>query len=70
MSWMFNKCSSLISLDLSFLNNNNVNNMSRMFNEYYSLVSLNLSFFNNNNVKYLFCFQSHLEKEKVIFNDK
>ena len=48
---MFNECSSLISLNLSNFNTNNVQNMSYMFNKCSSLISLNLSNFNTNNVK-------------------
>ena len=70
MSYMFQFCSSLKSLILSSFNTNNVTDMSFMFSECSSLKSLNLSSFNTNNVKYLFCFLSPLEKEKVIFNDK
>jgi surface protein len=70
MSGMFNKYSSLKSLDLSSFNTNNVNDMSFMFFNCSSLISLNLSSFNTNNVEFLFCFLSHLKKEKVIFKDK
>ena len=47
---MFNKCSSLTSLNLSNFNTNNVTNMDSMFNKCSSLTSLNLSNFNTNNV--------------------
>ena len=70
MSYMFNKCSSLISLNLSSFNTNNVTDMSYMFKLCSSLISLDLSSFNTNNVEYLFCFLSHLKKEKIMFNDK
>ena len=43
MSYMFYKCSSLTSLNLSNFNTNNVNNMSYMFFNCSSLNSLNLS---------------------------
>ena len=49
ISYMFNKCTSLISLNLFNFNNNNVNNMIYIFNKYSSLTSLNLFNFNNNN---------------------
>ena len=48
---MFSECSSLISLNLSHFNTNNVQNMRSMFNQCSSLTSLNLSNFNTNNVK-------------------
>ena len=48
ISYMFNECTSLISLNLY---NNNVNNMIYIFNKYSSLTSLNLFNFNNKNVK-------------------
>ncbi len=50
MSEMFSYCS-LTSLNLSYFNTNNVNNMSHMFYNCSSLTSLNLSNFNTNNVK-------------------
>ena len=48
MNYMFNKCTSLISLNLFNFNNNNVNNMIYMFNECTSLTSLNLFNFKTN----------------------
>ena len=51
MSCMFNKCSSLTSLNLSNFNTINVNNMNGMFSECSSLNSLDLSNFNTINVK-------------------
>ena len=50
MSYMFYGCSSLINLNLSNFNTNNVTNMSGMFNECSSLKVLNLNNFNTNNV--------------------
>ena len=50
MSYMFYNCSSLIELDLSNFNTNNVTNMSYMFFGCSSLKELNLSNFNTNNV--------------------
>ena len=55
MSCMFNKCSSLISLNLSNFNTINVNNMNGMFNKCSLLTSLNLSNFNTINVKDMNC---------------
>ena len=49
-SLLFVGCSSIISLNLSNFNTNNVTKMSFMFNECSSLISLNLSNFNTNNV--------------------
>ena len=51
---MFYKCSSLISLNLSNFNTNNVNNMSYLFCNCSSLTSLNLSNFNTINVTDIF----------------
>ena len=45
MSYMFNECTSLISLNLFNFNNNNVKDM---FCDCSSLTSLNLSNFKNN----------------------
>jgi len=50
MSYMFYKCFSLNSIDLSSFNTNNVTNMSYMFSGCSSLKSINLSSFNTNNV--------------------
>ena len=50
---MFLCCRSLISVNLSNFNSNNVTNMSCMFRNCSSLNSLNLSNFNTNNVKYM-----------------
>ena len=50
MSYMFYKCSSLTSLNLSNFNTNNVTNTDHMVYECSSLTSLNLSNFNTNNV--------------------
>ena len=49
-SCMFNRCWSLISLDLSSFNTTNVNNMSYMFYDCSSLKSIDLSSFNTTNV--------------------
>ena len=50
MNKLFNKCSSLISLDLSKLYSRNIKNMEFMFSNCSSLKSLNLSNFNTFNV--------------------
>ena len=50
MSYMFDDCESLTSLDLSSFNTANVTNMSRMFLSCESLTSLDLSSFNTSNV--------------------
>ena len=50
-SYMFNKCSSLESIDLSLFNTTNVTNMSIMFYHCSSLESIDLSSFNTTNVK-------------------
>ena len=50
MSSVFRGCSSLISLNLSNFNTNNVKDISYMFFGCSSLTSLNLSNFNTNNV--------------------
>lgn len=50
MSYMFENCSSLISLDLSGFNTQKVTNMGYMFYNCSSLTSLNISNFNTENV--------------------
>ena len=50
MSYMFNKCYSLTSLDLSSFNTARVTNMKNMFSGCSNLTSLNLSSFNTANV--------------------
>ena len=50
---MFDGCKSLISLDLSNFNTNNVTNMDYMFADCFSLLSLDLSNFNIQNVAYM-----------------
>ena len=49
-SFMFSRCSSLSSIDLSSFNTSNVTNMYGMFNGCSSLTSLDLSTFNTGNV--------------------
>ena len=51
ISYMFYRCSSLESIDLSSFNSNNIKYMSFMFYECSSLESIDLSSFNTNNVK-------------------
>ena len=50
MSWMFNDCSKLISLDLSNFDTSNVKNMRYMLDDCSSLTSIDLSNFNTSNV--------------------
>ena len=50
MSYMFNRCSGLTSLDLSGFNTSNVTDMDSMFYMCSSLTSLDLSDFNTSNV--------------------
>jgi len=52
---MFQKCSSLNSIDLSNFNTNKVTDMDCMFNGCSSLISINLSNFNTNNVTNMSC---------------
>ena len=49
-NYMFSYCNSLLSLDLSNFNTQNVINMESMFSDCKSLLSLNLSSFNTQNV--------------------
>ena len=51
MSSVFRGCSSLISLNLSNFNTNNVKDISSIFRDCSSLISLDLSNFYINNVK-------------------
>ena len=50
MTYMFDDCKNLKSLDLSSFNTNNVSDMSRMFYNCSSLTTLNLNSINTNNV--------------------
>ena len=74
MKYMFNDCSSLISINLSSFNTELVTDMSYMFNKCSSLTSLNLSNFNTSLVKYMQnMFQDCLSLEYINienFNDK
>ena len=51
MSYMFNKCYSLISLNLSNFNTSSVKNMKCMLDQCHSLASLNLSDLKINNTQ-------------------
>ena len=64
-NYMFYNCSSLISLDLSNFNTQNVTNMNCMFDNCSSLISLDLSNFNTQHVYYfgMFCNCSSLIKK-------
>ena len=53
ISSMFSECNSLISIDLSNFNTNNVTNMFYIFSNCESLESINLSNINTNNVNYM-----------------
>ena len=50
---MFKSCKSLVSLDLSSFNTENVKSMTYMFDECYSLTSLNFANFKVPNLKYM-----------------
>ena len=69
---MFYGCNSLISLDLSNFNTQNVTNMNGMFYNCNSLISLDLSNFNTQNVtnmNYMFSFCNSLKKNNIITKD-
>ena len=70
---MFSECSSLININLSNFNTNNVTNMSYMFSRCSSLTNINLSNFNTNNVtdmSDMFSGCKKLNKDKIITKDK
>ena len=70
--YMFDGCNSLISLDLSNFNTQNVTNMSSMFRDCNSLTNLNLSNFNTQNVTYMsgmFIDCTSLKKKNLITKD-
>ena len=72
MSWMFYYCKSLINLNLSNFNTQNVINMNDMFCKCHSLTNINLSNFNTQNVtdmSYMFRKCSSLKKENIITKD-
>ena len=73
MSDMFSWCSSLININLSNFNTNNVTDMSWMFGRCLSLTNINLSNFNTNNVNNMwgmFYGCEKLTKNNVITKDK
>ena len=71
MSYMFSECSSLLSLNLSNFNTNNVKDMSRMFYSCSSLTSLNLSNYNTNNIKdMIWMFYGLDENSDIITTDE
>ena len=53
MSYMFFKCSSLTSLDVTHFNTAKVTNMNNMFSNCSSLTSLDVTYFNTANVTYM-----------------
>lgn len=55
MSWMFNNCNYLTSLDLSYLRTDNVGSMYQMFGYCRSLTSLDLNTWNTSNVYDMNC---------------
>ena len=72
-NFMFYDCSSLININLSNFNTQNVTDMSGMFYNCSSLTNINLSNFNTQNVtnmSYMFRNCSSLKKKGVITNDK
>ena len=69
---MFGNCNSLINLNLSNFNTQNVINMSEMFRYCYSLKNLDVSNFNTQNVKvmnWMFKYCYSLKKENIITKD-
>ena len=75
MSHMFDRCTSLKSIDLSSFNTNNVNDMSDMFSFCESLKSIDLSSFNTNNVTnmsgmFSWCESLKIENIKINKNEK
>ena len=72
MNGMFYDCNSLISLDLSNFNTQNVTNMCWMFRDCNSLISLDLSNFNTQNVTDMYAMFSgckSLIRENLITKD-
>ena len=69
---MFDGCNSLINLNLSNFNTQNVTDMSYMFHKCSSLTNLNLSNFNTQNVTDMTCMFrkcSSLKKENILTKD-
>ena len=72
MSYMFSNCKSLVLIDLSSFNTNNVTNTSYMFSCCSSLKSIDLSSFNTNNVNNMSAMLSYcrsLKKENIKINE-
>ncbi len=70
MSYMFNKCSKLTSIDLSGFNTKNVTNMDNMFCDCFSLTALDLSGFNTEKVTNMnFMFYSCSELRTIFVDD-
>ena len=70
---IWDRCSSLKSIDLSSFNTINANDMSFMFRGCSSLKSVDLSSFNTNNVKNMECMFygcSSLKRENIKINNK
>ena len=67
MSYMFNRCSGLSSLDLSSFNTEEVTTMDWMFSSCSSLTSLDLSSFNTANVGYMDNMFSYCSGLKTIY---
>ena len=70
--FMFSRCSSLTSIDLSSFNSSNINDMVGMFSDCSSLKSIDLSSFNSSNINNLSgmiykC--PYLKKENIKFNN-
>ena len=72
-SYMYCKCSSLKSIDLSSFNTSNVKDIRGMFFGCSSLESIDLSSFNTsnvNNMDLMFYNCSSLKKDNIILNNK
>ena len=72
INYMFYNCSSLINLNLSNFNTQNVIDMREMFYKCYSLINLNLSNFNTQHVTDMFgmfCNCNALIIKSIITND-
>ena len=67
MSYMFNDCSSLTSIDVSGFNTAKVENMSQMFNGCSGITSLDLSGWDTGNVEYMYAMFNGCNKLRTIF---
>jgi len=70
--FMFSRCSSLTSIDLSSFNSSNINDMVGMFSDCSSLKSIDLSSFNSsniNNLRGMIYKCPYLKKENIKFNN-